>query len=310
MTKDNADVRVAASPINWHNDDFPILGTDTSVETMLAGMQSAGYEGTALSSLFPTTAKDLRPLLEHFDLRLASGWHCTYLLTEDREKERERFIEFVQFLSQMETEFLTVAECSWCPFKPYPPGRFDQHFQALAVPLFPYQLPKLSPEQWRLLGEGLTEFSRIAADSGITVGYHPHMQTLVQDAEQLALLADAAPDLQFTIDTGHLAFAGADPLLILERYIGRTVYLHVKNVRERVVEAARGGSMSFEFAVVEGAFTVPGDGGIDFVPIFELLKRYEYRGWLLVEAEQNPLTSDPLLYAKLAREYIERSAGW
>ena len=303
-------VRLAASPINWHNDDFPILGSVTSVETILSGISAAGYEGTALSSLFPTTAAELRPMLDNYDLKLASGWHSAYLLTRDFDAELARFVEFVEFLRAMGTEMLTIAECSWCPFKPFPPSRFDQHYAALAKPLFPYQLPTLDADQWAHLGRSLERFSAIAADAGITVGYHPHMQTVVQDADHLARLAQEAPELRFTIDTGHMALSGADPLEILETYIDRTVDLHIKDIRPRVVDAARAGSMSFEFAIVEGVFTVPGDGGIDYTEVFALLKKHGYEGWLLVEAEQNPLTADPFLYAKLAREYIREVAGW
>lgn len=303
-------VRIAASPINWHNDDFPILGSVTSVETILGGIKAAGFDGTALSSLFPTTAEELSPLLAHYELQLASGWHSAYLLTHDFDFERERFVEFVKFLGQMNADVLTIAECSYCPFKPFPASRFDQHYPALATPLFPYQLPTLDDDQWRHLGRSLDELSKIASDAGLTMGYHPHMQTVVQNEEQLARLVEEAPELQLTIDTGHMRFSGANPVKILETYIDRTVYLHVKNVRQRVVDAARAGSMPFEFAVIEGAFTVPGDGGIDFAEIFDLLERHGYEGWLLVEAEQNPLTANPFLYAKLAREFIRAAAGW
>jgi inosose dehydratase len=310
MNDDTPDVRIAASPINWHNDDFPILGSLTSVDAILAGMQAAGMAGTELGSLFPTTKGDLEPLLEQYDLELAGGWFSAYLLTRSMDDERKRFVPFVEFLESMGARILTIAECSHCPFKPFPPSPFAQHFGSLAVPLFPYQLPELTPDQWLALGKGLQELSAIAEQHGIAVGYHPHMQTVVQTAEQLAMLADAAPDLHFTIDTGHLRFAGADPVAVLETYIDRTVHLHIKDVRDHIDDVARAGSMSFAFAVIEGAFTVPGDGGIDYVKVFDILKRNGYRGWLVVEAEQNPLTSDPVLYAKLAREYIRAVAGW
>jgi inosose dehydratase len=68
--------------------------------------------------------------------------------------------------------------------------------------------------------------------------------------------------------------------------------------------------MSFAFAVTEGCFTVPGDGAIDYPKVFEILKQNNYTGWLVVEAEQNPETSDPVLYATLARQYIRAVAGW
>jgi inosose dehydratase len=304
------DVKIAASPINWHNDDFPILGALTSVDEILAGMQQAGFAGTELGSLFPSTAGEVLPILEHYELELAGGWFSAYLLTRDFRSERTRFTEFVKFLEQTGAKICTTAEASYCPFKPYPPSRYDQHFKSLSVPLFPYQLPTLKPEQWSTLGKQFDELTAIAAEHNILLGYHPHMQTVVQTAEHLAALAAASSQLHFTIDSGHLRFAGADPAKILEKYIDRTVHLHVKNVRDRVTQAAQSAPMSFEFAVVEGAFTVPGDGGIDFGPIFDVLKRHRYKGWLVVEAEQNPLTSDPVLYATLAREYIRGVAGW
>lgn len=310
MAEDDRRVKVAASPINWHNDDFPVLGSLTSVDTVLTGMRAAGLDGTELGSLFPTTADELRPILDQYELELAGGWFSAYLLSRDLASEKERFSEFITFLKAAGARVCTTAECTHCPFKPYPPGRYAQHFAALAIPLFPYKLPELSAEQWKTLGDGMQELSKIAAAAGIALGYHPHMQTVVQSAEQLARLAEAAPDLRFTIDTGHLRFAGADAVKVLETYVDRTVHMHVKNVRDRIVEAARAGSMGFEFAVMEGAFTVPGDGGIDFARVFEILTRHKYQGWVVVEAEQNPLTSDPLLYATLAREYIRAVAGW
>ena len=303
-------VRLAASPINWHNDDFPILGSDTWVDSILGGMQAAGFAGTELGSQFPNTRDELAPLLDHYELELAGGWFSAYLLTRGLEDEVGRFLPFIEFLASMGTKICTIAEASYCPFKPYPPSAFDQHFSALGVPLFPYQLPELTADQWKSLGQGLEQLSEIAGEHGLALGYHPHMQTVVQSGDQVAALAEAAPNLHFTVDTGHLRFAGADELVVLESLIDRTVHLHIKNVRERVCDAARAGSMPFAFAVTEGCFTVPGDGGIDFVKVFDILRRHDYAGWMVVEAEQNPETSDPVLYATLAREYIRTVAGW
>jgi len=305
-----AKVRLAASSINWHNDDFPILGSDTWVDSILSGMRDAGYEGTEIGSQYPTTRDQLQPLLDSYGLELAGGWFSAYLLTRDPAEERKRFSQWIDFLASMGASICTIAEASHCPFKPYPPSAFDQHWGALAVPLFPNQLPELTSDQWSALGQGLEELSEIAGQRGISLGYHPHMQTVVQSADQVWALAEAAPNLKFTIDTGHLRFAGADEIEILERLIGRTVHLHIKNTRDRVCDAARAGNMPFAFAVTEGCFTVPGDGGIDFPKVFEILEQHGYQGWMVVEAEQNPETSDPVLYATLARQYIRAVAGW
>jgi inosose dehydratase len=305
-----AQVRLAASSIDWHNDDFPILGSDYWVGSILGGMRDAGFEGTEFGSQYPTTKDQLQPLLEAYELVLAGGWFSAYLLTRDAAQERERFTEWIKFLESMGTKICTIAEASYCPFKPYPPSPFDQHWGSLAVPLFPYQLPELTARQWDSLGKGLEELSEIAGEHDVALGYHPHMQTVVQSEDQVWALAEAAPNLQFTIDTGHLRFAGADEIAVLEKLIDRTVHLHIKNTRDHVCDAARAGNMSFAFAITEGCFTVPGDGAIDYTKVFEILNQNNYTGWLVVEAEQNPETSDPVLYATLARQYIRAVAGW
>jgi inosose dehydratase len=305
-----AQVRLAASSIDWHNDDFPILGSDYWVGSILRGMRDAGFEGTEFGSQYPTTKDQLQPLLDSYELVLAGGWFSAYLLTRDAAQERERFTAWIKFLESMGTKICTIAEASHCPFKPYPPSAFDQHWGSLAVPLFPYQLPQLTAQQWGSLGKGLEELSEIAGEHDVALGYHPHMQTVVQSEDQVWALAEAAPNLKFTIDTGHLRFAGADEIAVLERLIDRTVHLHIKNTRDHVCDAARAGNMSFAFAVTEGCFTVPGDGAIDYPKVFEILKQNNYTGWLVVEAEQNPETSDPVLYATLARQYIRAVAGW
>jgi inosose dehydratase len=304
------DVRIAASPTNWHNDDFPILGSTTSIDEILCGMQEAGFAGTELGSLYPRTAGELLPILDQYGLELAAGWFSAYLLTRDFTSECKRFEAFVEFLEQSGATVCTTAECSYCPFRPYPPRRYAQQYEALAVALFPYQLQPLADDQWSALGEKFDVLTSIAADHNIRLGYHPHMQTVVQTAEHIAALADATTLLDFTIDPGHLRFAGADPVELLDLYIDRTVHVHVTNVRDRVIEAATTAPMSYELAVVGGAFTVPGDGGIDYGRIFDILKEHDYNGWLVVEAEQHPLTADPALYAKLGREYIRGMTGW
>ena len=110
-------------------------------------------------------------------------------------------------------------------------------------------------------------------------------------------------------DTGHFTFAGEDPLAMLKKYADRVGHVHLKDMRLPVVEEARKNNWSFLDAVRNGAFTVPGDGNVDFDPIFELLSKAGYTGWLLVEAEQDPAKANPLEYAIKARKYIAEHTG-
>jgi len=76
---------------------------------------------------------------------------------------------------------------------------------------------------------------------------------------------------------------------------------------------ARAADMSFLNAVLDGVFTVPGDGAIDFAAVLAVLNAADYRGWLVVEAEQDPAGGPPLVYAHRAFVHLSatvREAGW
>ena len=98
-------------------------------------------------------------------------------------------------------------------------------------------------------------------------------------------------------DTGHCLFSGGDPESLLARHLDRIVHFHCKDVRKPVLEKARREDMSFMGAVMEGIFTVPGDGSVDFLSLLRPLAERGYEGWLVVEAEQDPAKAHPLTYA-------------
>ena len=76
---------------------------------------------------------------------------------------------------------------------------------------------------------------------------------------------------------------------------------------------ARAADQSFLDSVIDGVFTVPGDGAIDFVAVLGALKAANYRGWLVVEAEQDPAEAPPLVYARRGFAHLSaavRETGW
>ena len=96
------------------------------------------------------------------------------------------------------------------------------------------------------------------------------------------------------------------------RHAGRIVHVHTKDLRAAVARAALDRDGSFLDAVVDGAFTVPGDGSIDFAPILAVLAAAGYDGWLVVEAEQDPAKANPLAYATTGFRHLDalaRAAG-
>jgi Xylose isomerase-like TIM barrel len=111
----------------------------------------------------------------------------------------------------------------------------------------------------------------------------------------------------------RLACAGIDPANIAWRHRLRINHVHCKDVRPGMLTRARAADQSFLDAVLDGVFTVPGDGVIDFGAVFIALKAADYRGWLVVEAEQDPAKAPPLVYARRGFAYLSaalRDMGW
>ena len=169
----------------------------------------------------------------------------------------------------------------------------------------------MNDEEWDRFTKGLNHLGKIAKDHGFKLCFHHHMGTVVQTSEETdRMMSSTDPELVFLCyDTGHFTFAGENPLTMLEKYADRVGHVHLKDMRLDVVEEARKNSWSFLQAVRNGAFTVPGDGGVDLDPIFSLRSQSGYTGWLLVEAEQDPAKAEPLEYAIKGRSYIREHTG-
>lgn len=292
------EIRIGANPIIWSNDDFHDLGGDIPLERCLAEMQAAGYAGSELGHKFPRTPEVLGPLLGRYDLQLVSGWHSLHLLERDLEAEERDFTAHADFLARMGSHVVIVAECS------------RRTYHDAAHPLhFDHREALLGPADWDRLAAGLEALARVAAARGLQLAYHHHMGTLVQDRREIDELMRRTETVRLLVDTGHLVFADVDPLAVLRTYVNRVAHVHLKNVRPDVIIRARVEKWSFSQAVRAGVFTVPGDNGIDFAPILDLLRGSGYTGWLVVEAEQDPRRSQPLYYARLGRDTLRGLAG-
>lgn len=291
-------VKVASQPIAWSNDDFHDLGGSTSLETCLGQMKEAGYDGTELGHKFPKDSKKLTGILREFGLQLVSGWHSTYLADRDFREETEDFKKHLMFLKEMGCSVVIAAECS------------DRVYHVPGKSLtFDFANEPFNDRQWKKIVSGLEQFAQMAADQGMKLVYHHHMGTGIQNRRQIDRLMNDTKHTMLLADTGHMTFAGENPYEIFEAYKTRIGHVHLKNIRPDVVRKARNDRWSFDKAVREGVFTVPGDGGLDYRPIFKTLSDVNYTGWFVVEAEQDPAKANPLEYAKKGREYIKKVAG-
>ena len=190
-------------------------------------------------------------------------------------------------------------------------SEFGLAVNPLPVALFANR-PTFNNSQWSALTAGLEELGRIANDNGLRLCYYPHAGTGVMIQSDMDRLLDStkAELVSLVLDTGHVAFVGTDPLAVTRRYGSRIRHVHLKDIRFDVVRRAREENLSFKESIEAGVFTVPGDGGLDFAPIFDALADARFEGWMVVEADQNPAAANPLKYAKMARQFLRDGLGW
>ncbi len=291
-------VRLGIAPIGWTNDDLPELGGEIPFEQCIREMAEAGFAGTEVGSKFPRDPAALKAALAAHGLQAAARWFSAFLTTAPLMRTVEAFRRQAAFLARLGAGVAVVCEQG---------GSIQAE---MGTPVFAGK-PKLAEAGWRRLTAGLEALGREAARRGLRLAYHPHMGTVVQTAEEIGrLLASTDPErVGLLYDTGHLRFAGEDPLEALKRFGPRVVHVHLKDVRRGILARVVEERLSFLQAVKEGVFTVPGDGCIDFAPIFAELGRLAYSGWLIVEAEQDPARAPPLEYARKARAYLREKLG-
>ena len=288
-------IRIGINPITWTNDDDPALGGDTPLETCLAEMRDAGYAGTELGGKYPRESAVLGPILSGYGLALVAGWWDGRILDRDIDAEFDAILPHLTLHRDLGARLAVYADTSR--------GRHDGIWQPIS------QRPKLADGDWAAYGRKVTALAERMADFGVVMAFHHHMGTIVEtDAEVDRLMAVTGPAVGLLFDSGHSAFAGGDPVALATRHLGRIVHVHCKDVRPEKLARARADDLSFMAAVLDGVFTVPGDGSVDYPTILRRLAEAGYAGWLVVEAEQDPRKAHPLTYARMGYENLLRLA--
>ncbi len=293
-------VRFGVTPTLWSNDDFIDIDIGIPFGQIVSEMALAGYVGCSRGHKYPKDPEVLKRELAMRGLVISEPWVSTYFTVKEMyEQTLASFAQEVDFLLRMGSGDMVLAELG---------GSAHQRPIAL-VP----NSPKFTDEQWQRLGDGLNTLGEKAKKANIKMCYHHHMGTGVMTMENIARLAEVTDPnvVALCLDTGHLHFAKGDNLEFIELYCDRIKHVHLKNVRQNVMNRALAENLSFKQAIEAGVFTVPGDneGCLDFEAILRALAERRYGGWLVVEAEQDPAKAWPLEYAKLARDYLREVTG-
>ena len=288
-------VRIGINPLTWTIDDLPEVGGETSLETCLTEARAAGFEGVELGCKFPRTAPELKAALAPHGLALVSGWYSTNLLLRDAAEEFEAMRAHRELLSALGCDVVVVAETTRCIH-----GERGTRLS---------QRPVMAPPDWPRFAERLDELGERLRDAGLALAYHHHMGTVVQTEDEVDRLMDSCDDaVSLLLDTGHLTFAGGDPARAAARHAARVAHVHCKDVRRAVLASCLNRDSSFLDAVLDGVFTVPGDGSVDYAAVLAPIARAGYAGWLVVEAEQDPAVAPSAEYANMGYRNLRRLA--
>ena len=283
--------KLGIAPIAWWNDDLAELSDDVSLEECLRQASVAGFTGMETGRRFPMNMAELGPILDKFGISICGGWFSGLLLDGDIEVEKDRIAAQMAFFKAAKAPCIVYGEVA----------RSIQGVRAAALAT----KPKLSEAEIAVYGRKISDFAAWCAKAGMPISYHHHMAAAIETEAEVDLLMKHST-VPLLLDAGHLAFAGGDVLGVIDKHHARISHVHTKDVRTAVINRLDRTKESFLDAVVKGAFTVPGDGSLDFVAIAKRLAHHGYQGWFVVEAEQDPKVSPPLKMAQLGHKELLR----
>lgn len=295
---DKNKVKLGIAPIAWTNDDMPDLGSGNTFEQCISEMALAGFTGCEVGNKYPRDdIPALKKALSLRNMQICNAWFSSFLLTKPYDEVEKDFTDHISFLKEMGAKVVGISEQSYSI-----QGTDKSVFKDKYI---------MNDDEWARLCDGVNRLGKVAKDMGISLTYHHHMGTVVQTAAEIdRLMENTDPELfSLLYDSGHLAYCGEDYIGVLKKYANRVKHVHLKDIRPEVIDKVKKENLSFLEGVRLGTFTVPGDGAIDFGPIFDILADSGYEGYVLVEAEQDPAKANPFEYALKARKYIAEKAG-
>ena len=289
-------IRFGVSPIAWINDDMPELGGNTPLERVLGEARDIGFAGIELGGRFPRDARTLSTLLARFQLALVGGWYSANLLTRTAREEIAALQTHLELLTALGCRVFICAETS--------NAIHGDRARGMSA------TPRLDKADWAVFGAKLTEVADHVAVAGLRFAYHHHLGTVAESGEDIErFLGSTGPSVGLTIDTGHAALGGVDAVSLIQSHPQRVAHVHCKDIRSRVFRKVRTEDASFLQGVLNGMFTVPGDGDLDFGQVMRALRAIGYSGWIIVEAEQDPAIADPRRYGELGLATLRREAA-
>ena len=295
-------IRVANAPCSWGVLEFEKQAAGATAAQVLDEMAAAGYDGTELGDwgFLPTDPRALAADVERRALSLVGAFVPIALAREDAVDEGvERAVRTAQLLGGAAGQTAVVVlsdDNTAVPNRTARAGRIREE-------------DGLRVEQWDRYAERAGRVASAVRDAtGIRTVFHHHCAGWVETPQEIEeLMSRTDPEaLGLCLDTGHLVYAGGNPVDAIAKYRDRIWHVHFKDCEPELARRARADGWDYHTAVRRGIFCELGEGMVPFASVLDALRVEYYAGWIVVEQDVLPGLGTPAASAVRNREYLRR----
>jgi inosose dehydratase len=269
---------------------------------VLDEMVQAGYRGTELGpyGFLPTDPQELKRELGKRDMTLLGAFVPLPLGHAERHAEGMRSaLEVARLLAANGAPYIVLAD--------------EMNEKRMAIAGSAGRADGFTEAQWEDAAKLISCIGKTAREIGVRCVFHHHAGTFIETPEEVErLLAVTDPTLLgICLDTGHYYYGGGDPVAFAREHAARIGHLHLKDIRNSVLERVRRERIGYLEAIRLGVFSELGQGNVDLAGVIRELDAAQFDGWAVFEQDVDPTIpgTDPLASATRSREYLRKVAG-
>jgi inosose dehydratase len=257
--------RIAGAPISWGVCEVPGWGHQMAPDRVLPEMSELGLAATEFGpdGFLPGDPHQAAALLAEHDLRAVGGFVPVVLFASGHDPLPEVQTALRHFAAAGAGTLVLAAVTGL--------DGYDER-------------PELDDQGWTTMLTNLERIAAAAAGLDIAATLHPHVGTMVENAEEVNRVLDQST-VQLCLDTGHLLVGGTDPVSLAERVPQRVGHVHLKDVDAALAAEVHVGALTYTEAVRAGMYRPLGRGDVDIAAIVRSLEAAGYQGWYVMEQD-------------------------
>jgi inosose dehydratase len=297
------EIKVGNAPVSWGIMEVEGWGGQKPCGEVLDEISRAGYTGTELGpyGYYPTEPGELNRELSARGLAMVTAFVPVALADpEAHDSGFEEAVRTAKLLAAAGARLILLSD-AMTGARMAVAGRAEPERDGM------------SDEQWEGAARIVTRIAEACRELGVSTAFHHHTGSFIETPEEIArLLESIAPDLLgLCLDTGHYFYGGGDPVEAARKYGSRITHLHLKDVKQPVLERARSEGIGFLDAVRLGVFCELGEGVVKVPQVVEAMKAAGYAGWAIVEQDTDTTQEgvDPYASAVRSRKYLMDAVG-